>query len=280
MKVAVRYFSGTGNTAWLADRFKESLEARGAAVSMGAIGLDGDPCIVQESLTLVVLYPVYALDAPDTVKNFVRHLPPGMGRCAAVVRSPGDPLFNGGATLPLRKELERRGWRVIHETMIVMPPNIFYRASDDLAALLLAAARRRIAATADTLLGGGGTLTGDVFATRCAGWIFSRLLKHFSFLFGRDLRATKQCNRCGLCVRECPAHTIEMTLGGLRFGNGCLLCLRCVTRCPKKAIVPRFFKLFPIWPPYDLETLDRTGTKGKKPRNWFERFYRRYLDTV
>lgn len=277
MKTAIRYFSGTGNTAWLADQLKTALEKRSVAVSLGAIGLDADPQIGPETLTLMICFPVYGLDAPPFVQEWAGRLPQGEGRSVVLVRSPGDPFFDGGTTRTMRRLLEERGWRVRVERMIVMPPNVFIRVSDDLAALLLAAAHRRIATLADDILNGAQRLEDTGSFVHYCSRACNLLLAHNGFRFGRDLRANKTCTRCGLCVRECPARTITMTAEGIRFGDRCTVCLRCVARCPVKAISSRFYSWFSV-ENYDLAALDAADLSTLKLRSWFERRYRNYLE--
>jgi ferredoxin/flavodoxin len=277
MKTTIHYFSGTGNTAWLADRLKEVLQKRGAAVSMGAVGLDDAAQTPDGPLTLIVCFPVYGLDAPPFVQEWTHRLPAGEGRDAVVVRSPGDPFFDGGTTRTMRRLLEERGWRVRVERMIVMPPNVFIRVSDDLAALLLAAAHRRIATLADDILNGAQRLEDTGSFVHYCSRACNLLLAHHGFRFGRDLRANKTCTRCGLCVRECPARTITMTAEGIRFGDRCQVCLRCVARCPVKAISSRFYSWFSV-ENYDLAALDAADLSKMSLRTWFERRYRNYLE--
>ncbi len=275
--VVIRYFSGTGNTAWLAARIGEALERRGKRVSLANLALNEDsPHLPDETSLLILCYPVYALDAPPAMQGWARRLPDGQGRSVVVVRSPGDPFFDGGTTRTMRRILEERGWRVRLERMIVMPPNIFYRASDDLAALILAAARRRLVTLADDIVGEKELLEQTGFFVHHLSRLFNTLLGKNSFRFGRDLRVGDTCTRCGLCARECPAGNIAVTGDGVRFHDHCMVCLRCIARCPVHAIRPRWYRLCPVTP-YDLAALDDAGPEGKRPRNWFERRYGNYL---
>lgn len=277
MSFALRYFSGTGHTAWLADQLKEALQKRGEAVSTGAIGHDDNAQIPDGPLTLMICFPVYGLDAPPFVQEWAGRLPQGEGRDAVLARSPGDPFFDGGTTRTMRRILAERGWRVRVERMIVMPPNVFIRVSNDLAALLIAAAHRRIAILADDIVGGKELLEDTGFFVHYSSRACNLLLAHHGFRFGRDLRANKTCTRCGLCVRECPSHTITMTAEGIRFGDRCTVCLRCVARCPVKAISSRFYNWFSV-ENYDLPALDKADIAKMTLRTWFERRYRNYLE--
>lgn len=45
------------------------------------------------------------------------------------------------------------------------------------------------------------------------------------------------CNRCGICIKNCPTHNlIKSGEGQPIWGRNCTLCLMCETRCPKDAI--------------------------------------------
>jgi formate hydrogenlyase subunit 6/NADH:ubiquinone oxidoreductase subunit I len=68
-----------------------------------------------------------------------------------------------------------------------------------------------------------------------------------------------------------------MTVDGIRFGDRCMVCLRCISRCPVQAITPRRYTFFPV-KNYDLAALDTADLSQLRPRNWFERGYRTYLE--
>jgi ferredoxin len=43
-----------------------------------------------------------------------------------------------------------------------------------------------------------------------------------------------KCNKCGLCVKKCPARNISLD-SKVIIGNKCQYCFRCVAVCPIKA---------------------------------------------
>ncbi len=51
-----------------------------------------------------------------------------------------------------------------------------------------------------------------------------------------SFHADGDCTRCGLCVRQCPMHNLELSEGGVVQKNNCTLCYRCVNNCPQKAV--------------------------------------------
>lgn len=61
--------------------------------------------------------------------------------------------------------------------------------------------------------------------------------------FNKFARTTKpfyvdkeKCNGCGLCAKSCPASTITLVDGNPIWDTKCYQCLRCINYCPQKAI--------------------------------------------
>jgi len=44
------------------------------------------------------------------------------------------------------------------------------------------------------------------------------------------------CNKCLLCVSICPMHNFEQTNNEIKAKGNCIMCYRCINRCPQKAI--------------------------------------------
>ena len=47
--------------------------------------------------------------------------------------------------------------------------------------------------------------------------------------------ADESCIGCGLCVKSCPAHNLELIEGRVVQKDNCTLCYRCVNLCPKQS---------------------------------------------
>ena len=59
------------------------------------------------------------------------------------------------------------------------------------------------------------------------------------------------CNGCGKCVNSCPADVIRMNKekkkASIEYPEECLMCLWCLTECPKKAITVTPVKSSPLF---------------------------------
>lgn len=77
--------------------------------------------------------------------------------------------------------------------------------------------------------------------------------------FGASIRASKQCNHCGLCAQNCPMQNIAMKQGCPKFGFHCLMCLKCIYACPQKALSPRILKFVVLKKGYDLTEMSKNA---------------------
>lgn len=66
-----------------------------------------------------------------------------------------------------------------------------------------------------------------------SGNVFSKLFS----LFGVKYSTTDQCIGCGLCVQKCPSKNITLHNKRPAFGKDCIFCMRCINLCPKHAII-------------------------------------------
>ena len=56
------------------------------------------------------------------------------------------------------------------------------------------------------------------------------------FLFAKSFIASRACDGCHACVRQCPIKAIKMIDGRPCWTWRCESCMRCMNRCPERAI--------------------------------------------
>lgn len=256
--IAVFYFSGTGNTELVAERFVEEFRRRGASAEqtpMERYTLDGGPPNLNGYDLIGLGFTIHAWNAPRIVYQFIEMLPPGQGQRVFLFKCPGDMFANGGSTGPLRRKLAQKGYLVTHESLLVMPSNLIVSYPASLSKQLYQIACRRITAYVSELLAGKERSIPD---TRLARLLtaMSPLEQWATRLLRLHWQIDQACTGCGLCARRCPTANIQRIDKRPRYGWRCLGCLRCIYLCPARAIHLRWgMGWVPLKEGYNLRAL-------------------------
>lgn len=271
--ILIAYYSGTGSTAMAAKCLAQIFERKGILAKRQLIRA-GDVPNTKKYDMLLMLYPVYALNAPRGVYQWIRKMPAGDGTLAAVVSvSGGGEIFpNTACRVGAIRRLKKNGYNVFYENMLVMPANFAYGYEHPLPELLVQTLPQKASAMADEICGQAKRRTRPLLIDRLLATLCvpERL---FAGLHGRFHSVSTSCNACGWCANNCPAGNIHMKDGKPSFSFKCQICMKCLYFCPKKAISPGFCKWivlkdgFPIeeWKKstIDLEKIDLDHlTKG------------------
>ena len=244
------YFSGTGNTEFVARQLACALKAKRIAcdlkavescTSLNLVGYDG----------LVFGFPVYACDLPSHVQRFIE-------KSGAVQDLPAfvfctQALVEGGALEKAELLLTSKGYRLLGFEKFKLP------GSDALAFVgKTSRSARKALAGNYTDLPGVKRLTGtirQVLDSINLGLSLDRLsvqapFRPVSSVVGGLLRlcypaienkmmkklfADTHCTRCKKCERICPVGNIQVQ-DIVQFFDRCVLCMRCVHQCPAEAI--------------------------------------------
>lgn len=228
----IYYFSGTGNSKWVAE---ELARRTGDEVqSIAALQKDGSVSVYANCGSRIgVVFPIYAWGAPLIVERFCKSLTMMEGVYAYAVCTCGDEA--GLALKRLKKMFDfRAAWSV------AMPNNYvigFDLDTPEQEAKKVEAASGKLVNITKSILAGESVyeVNEGPGARMKTGFIrpmfntFARSTRSFS--------VDDNCNSCGLCERICPIDAIELQNGKpVWVKKHCTQCLGCINRCPQRAI--------------------------------------------
>ncbi len=238
----VFYFSGTGNTWWVADRIIRHLDAgniNASAVSIDTLTPKKADWWIKTADLVLFGWPVYGSDLPEPVKRFIDALP---------VNEKGKHVhlfctqmgFSGDGAWTAHKRLKAKGLIVDTAEHFTMPSNMsmfkgFLGTPDEKSI-------KKIISKAETQV--------EDYVRRLL-MDRARIKGRYSLLLGLVQRGpyrlyqgaaqkkvgvdATRCTHCGLCESLCPVHNITIQ-SVPEFAGHCAQCLRCYSFCPANAI--------------------------------------------
>ena len=231
----ILYFTGTGNSEYLALALKDALaddcvDARGG-MRRGEAGR------FSSETPYVFVFPTYAWRMPHVFEDYLRRSDFSGCRRAYFVMACGADTGNAGAycaRLCAEKGLEYCGL-----LPVVMPDNyvIMYDVTPpDKAEPLLRAGEARVLAAAEKIRAGQPfDPLRPTAADRAKSSAMNRAF-YAAMVSAKRFRVTDKCVSCGLCERVCPLNNITLRDGRPVWGENCTHCVACISRCPKGAI--------------------------------------------
>jgi len=251
VRILLAYFSGTGNTDYVAHYLAGKL--RDLPVKIALCSVEQQPAEALDGFDLLALgFPVYACDSPTLLRPHLERLSPGAGRGAFVFCTKG--AWAGNAVLRNLDRLARRGYVPLGGTSVGMPGSdgLAFIGKDSWMARAalhkdydhLTAADRLAGQMAQVLTGLLAGIPIERFrwlppqglGTRLLDRLWAGVYRLAEKHLRRRFWADERCNGCGLCARICPADNVELVQGQVRFGDRCALCMRCIHTCPQEAI--------------------------------------------
>lgn len=239
MKIAIIYFSGTGNTKKVAEEYGRVLRAGGNECDLFPLPLSDGIDLTPYDL-VGIGYPIHSFNAPQIVLDFAKSLPKikkgEATKRAFILKSSGEPVkMSRVSSLRLISILKRRGLVVKNEYQYVMPYNMIFRHTDHEAFIMWETVKKLVPVDCDEILSGTPHPEKKMFLGRFFGWVL-RIEQPGAHLIGLGYKATGDCIGCGLCAKNCPKGNIVMKDGKPVFGGKCLICARCSFNCPKDCI--------------------------------------------
>jgi len=242
-KCVIFYFSGTGNTKWVADRIKKCLEA--AEIDTRTVSIDtlDDKKAAWHLKSADIVgfgYPIYGSDLPEPMKQFIDALPkvnyerPAFVFCTQII-------FSGDGAWVYKKQIAEKALNITQTAHINMPNNLstgrilFKAPPPDRILKKLGKAEQTVQDFCRHIIDGRPFFKGK------HGYILGVMQRGPYRLFYsafQDLLSVDpdRCTGCGRCAKLCPMDNIVMTDNLPVFQKRCALCLRCYNFCPELAV--------------------------------------------
>lgn len=236
------YFSGTGNSRWVADALGVALGEPVVSIAEELkTGKKEFLYPVREDEKVLFVYPVHSWGPAVPVVRFISGL--------KLIGYEKQPVYSvstcgdecGYTADFMRTVLHKRGVVLTDSYSVIMPNNYILMPGFDVdskeveeeklkeapsaVALIVDAIRER----KNVNLYKKGSMPG--LKSYCIYPLFA------NFAIGKNsFRVTNDCISCGLCERVCPTGTITLVDGKPVWSDTCVQCVACIHRCPVRAI--------------------------------------------
>jgi len=243
-KIDIFYFSGTGNTKWVADHLDKRLHAGSIDSRCFAIeNLDYDFSEFDSLAQVGLMFPIYSSYTPRLMQEFIRKLPRVNNLPLFIIQTAW--LFGGHNAADTGLPLTEKGYKPYLFANVFMPNNLNLppfgwlpiRNGKQIQGKLKKA-EKRISQLSRDIIERKNIEEGKSKLSR----YFDRIQRKADLTDLARYYANDSCTGCGWCASNCPAGNIEMKDNRPVFGTSCMFCVRCYNRCPQDAIQSRYNK--------------------------------------
>jgi len=252
------YFSATGNTKYIADLFSEQMNAK-------CISIEEDTDFSHEinnHTTIAFCYPIYGSRVPRNMREFVeKHMSELHGKKIIIFIT--QMMFSGDGARVFTDLFKDGAIEVIYAEHFNLPNNIgntplLRKAGDKSIKRQFMKAEAKMFLACQNIKNGIVIKRGFSKFSKALGYVQGRAWqgdsksinpspKSIESKAKNGVKIHKKCTSCNLCVKICPVNNLENEQGEIKAKGNCIICYRCVNRCPHKAITVMGFHIRPRW---------------------------------
>lgn len=229
------YFSGTGNSAYIAKRISDI--TGGNTVSMNGYIKSGKNYIADKDERFIFVVPTYAWRIPRITENFIKNIRQSGKHSAYFILTCNGKICNSEKYI--RKLCNESGINFMGCVPVVMPGNyiaMFDVQNKDEAVEIIENAQSDICRIAKLI-----NDNKQFEKTRVS--FIDRILSGFLntifypiFVHAKKFYAKDSCIGCGRCEQLCPLNNISLINGKPVWQDNCTHCMACISNCPVSAI--------------------------------------------
>ncbi len=238
IRLVTIYFSGTGNTMYLAKRFSQLMEC-----DCYSIEDDVDfGKIIKEADTICLCFPIHHSLLPKIFREFIESYFELFSN-KNIISLCTQQMFSGDGAYSIKRSLPE--CNLLYAEHFNMPSNI---GTLFIWSNLTKKEFERSRVKCDSKLQGVVSdikknkvkLRGKSKASCLLGEMQNGFDRNYEKYRG-NIKVSDQCILCNQCVNACPEKTL-VNVGYIDNTNKCTLCYRCVNLCPTQAITVIFHR--------------------------------------
>lgn len=228
------YFSGTGNSRYIAKLVSESLNDE--LVSLNDIIKHDDGRTLCSDRPFVLVVPTYCYHIPVVVENYLKTAKLEGSRQLYFIMTCGGNI--GSAAQANEKLCADMGLEHMGTCKLIMPDNylpMYEPSTYEEAEAALDSARAKLPGIVSTIKDGGhfesSNVPFGVFISNAGSVLFNRF-----FVRPEKFTVSSECISCGKCETLCPMNNIKLQSGAPVWGSSCVHCIACISACPVNAV--------------------------------------------
>ena len=233
------YFSGTGNSKYIAELFCERMQSKIYSIEEDIAFEE----LITEHETIGFCYPIYGSRMPRIMNEFITKYKKSLHKKKIIIFCT-QLLFSGDGARSLVDLLPKNHVNVIYAEHFIMPNNVgticvLPITNGEKNHKYIRNAKKKMDIICQNIRNGVVFRRGFNPVSRLLG-IEGELMPLIDKYAITSVKINKHCNLCGKCVHICPMRNLENMNGKIVQQSNCTFCYRCVNDCPQKAITVIF----------------------------------------
>ena len=240
MNVQIHYFTGTGNTKFVAGLFAEAFSQKGYGIQEKSMeeGFFSDGVFDYLILGFPKFYgyvPLFYMDfIQEQLKSFQQNQKPKVVLFCTQAAT-AQTSFQKFVEL-----FEENGYEVVWAETFSLGNNYMIKerskeTSESELAVRIEAAKKRVPIIVEKILSQITYLEGAGPQKALKAIRGSNQIEEIRHQLIKPFRILPKCTNCMDCVRYCPVHALKVQGDRIVFTEDCVMCVRCVSICPVQA---------------------------------------------
>ncbi len=233
MKSLIYYYTGTGNSLWVAREVQKKL----IDAQLESVHAQFNKNTFQEADLIAFVFPVHIWGVPRAVLNFIEKLPDLKSKKIFAYAVNAGQVSR--TLIQLDEVLKEKGSRLSYGFSLAMPSNyIPWGGPCDNSAQMDLFAEAKFSVSKNLRLvteeKPGGIEKGPLWQRLLFTLIYKISYKHVPTM-DKKFFADERCNACGICSKVCPVNNIVINDKPI-WQNHCEQCLACIQWCPQECL--------------------------------------------